>query len=147
MLWTERMLVYEVLPTLQSQVRSESLAQALDEHLEETRHHVANVENAFRAVGAETSSALSAPADGLQRAHDETAQKLTEPQLADVFHASAAITTEHLEIASYDALLELARALGATDAAKLLDENRAQEAAALATLSKLLPQLSKELSS
>ncbi len=141
------MLVYEVLPKLQQEIRSEALAQAIGEHLEQTRGHVTNVENAFRSVGVETSSVRSAPADALKQSHDETAEKIADAQLRDLFHAAAAIHTEHFEIAAYDGVLELAEALDATDARKLLDANRAEELAALATLTKVAPRLRKELAS
>ena len=82
-LWVERMLVFEVLPSLRKQVQSESLAAAVEEHLAQTRGHVTRVEEAFRALGAEPVSARSAPAAALASEHEETAGKIAEPRLAD----------------------------------------------------------------
>jgi ferritin-like metal-binding protein YciE len=145
MLWVERMLVFEVLPELHRQVQSESLAAAVEEHLAQTRGHVTRVEEAFRALGAEPASARSAPAAALADEHRETTAKLAEPRLADLFHAGAAIRTEHLEIAGYDVLIELARALGRGDVEGLLDRNRHEEAQTLETLEKLAEQLRGQL--
>jgi len=61
MLWTERMLAFEVLPGLQKQVKNKSLAALVDEHLGQTHQHVARAETAFRAFGAEPASGRSAP--------------------------------------------------------------------------------------
>ena len=141
MLWVERMLVLEVLPSLYKQVQSESLAAAVEEHLAQTRGHVTRVEEVFRALGAEPVSARSAPAAALAAEHEETAGKIAEPRLADLFHAGAAITTEHYEIASYDVLLELARTLGRDDLERPLEQNRREEADALDRLLKLAEAL------
>ncbi|HEX6701071.1 MAG TPA: DUF892 family protein [Gaiellaceae bacterium] len=145
MLWIERTLVFEVLPELHRQVQSESLAAAVEEHLAQTRGHVTRVEVAFRALGAEPVSARSAPAAALADEHREVAAKIVEPQLADLFHAGAAIRTEHLELAAYDLLLELARALDRDDVAEPLTQNRAEEAEALARVEALAEQLRREL--
>lgn len=142
MLWVERMLVFEVLPSLREQVQSESLAAAVEEHLAQTRGHVTRVEEAFRALGAEPVSARSAPAAALAAEHEETAGKIAEPRLADLFHAGAAITTEHFEIARYDVLLELAPEA----AQESLAQNRKEEAQALELLHELSGRLRGELS-
>jgi ferritin-like metal-binding protein YciE len=144
-LWVERMLVFEVLPELHKQVQSQSLAATIEEHLAQTREHVTRVEEAFRALGAEPASARSAPAAALADEHRETAAKIAEPRLADLFHAGAAIRTEHLELAAYNLLLELARALDRNDVAEPLARNRAEEAEALARLEALAEQLRREL--
>jgi ferritin-like metal-binding protein YciE len=141
MLWVERMLVFEVLPELRREVESESLAAALEEHLAQTHGHVARCEEAFRALGAEPASARNAAAAALAAQHRETTAKLAEPRLADLFHAGGAIETEHLEIASYDVLIELARALGREDVERLLAETRAEEAQALERLGELAQDL------
>ena len=141
MLWVERMLVFEVLPSLRKQVQSESLAAAVEEHLAQTRGHVTRVEEAFRALGAEPVSARSAPAAALASEHEETTGKIAEPRLADLFHAGAAITTEHYEIASYDVLLELAPEA----VRESLAQNRDEEAQALERLRGLADNLRGQL--
>jgi ferritin-like metal-binding protein YciE len=145
MLWTERMLVFDVLPSLQKSVKSESLVAAVEEHLAETHGHVSRVERVFQAFGVEPSSARNGAAEALKQQHEETSGKLSEPQLADVFHASAAVHTEHLEIASYDSLLQLVQTLGNGEAQDLLERNRREEAAALEKVQKIAERLRKEL--
>jgi ferritin-like metal-binding protein YciE len=99
------------------------------------------VEAAFRSVGVEPVSARSAPAEALASAHRETAARIVEPRLRDLFHAGGAIRTEHLELAAYAAGLGLARALGAGEAERLLEENRAGEEEALRRLTELSARL------
>jgi ferritin-like metal-binding protein YciE len=147
MLWVERMLVFEVLPELRKQVQSESLAAAVEEHLAQTHEHVVRVEEAFRALGAEPVSARSAPAAALAAEHAEVAAKIAEPRLADLFHAAAAIHTEHLELAGYETLIELARALDHPEVEGSLEQNWREEAETLERLRKLAERLREQLPS
>jgi len=137
MLWTERMLAFEVLPQLHKQVKSESLAALVEEHLGETHQHVARVESAFRAFGAEPASGRHAAAAGAKDQHEELASKISDPMLADFFHAGAAMQTEQLEIAGYGLLLELLDALNRDEVARLLEENCKDERNTLERLRKL----------
>jgi ferritin-like metal-binding protein YciE len=102
---------------------------------------VTRVEDAFRALGAEPVSARSAPAAALAAEHEVVAGKIAEPRLADLFHAGAAITTEHFEIAGYDLLLKLApEAVHGS-----LAQNREEEAQALERLRRLAEELRDQL--
>jgi ferritin-like metal-binding protein YciE len=144
MLWTERMLAFEVLPELQRQVRSQPLADAIARHLEQTKEHAARVEQAFRTVGAETSSNLCAPVEKLAEHHDELAEQIVEERLRDTFHAAAAAQTEHQEIALYDALITVAKAMEQNDAVELLEQNRDEERDALEALERETERLARE---
>jgi len=141
MLWIERTLAFEVLPELHKQVKSQSLAELVEEHLGQTQQHVARVESAFRAFGVEPAAGRSAPLAGAKDQHQEVAAKITEVQLADFFHAAAAIQTEQLEIAGYRVLLELAGVLDRDEVAHLLEENCKEDEAALERLRKLSSEL------
>jgi ferritin-like metal-binding protein YciE len=93
------------------------------------------LEEVFRALGAEPSSNLNPPVEKLAEHHDELAGSFSNDRLEDVFHASAAATTEHHELAAYDTLLTLAGAVELPDDARgLLEQNRAEEAEALGRL-------------
>lgn len=127
-------------------MRSEGLAKAVDEHLEQTREHGPRLEQVFRALDAEPSSNLSPPVEKLAQHHDELADSFADDRLADCFHATAAAATEHNELAAYDALLALSRSVDlADDARELLERNRAEEAEALERLEQELQRLAGEL--
>ena len=145
MLWVERMLAFEVLPELYREVRMQSLKRGVGEHLEQTKGHVVRVEQAFRSLGLDPSSNLSMAVDGMRRQHSEVTEKLANERLADLFHASAAIRTEHFEIASYTALIELAEAMRADEVADLLEQNKKEEEQTLKELEKLAERLAKEV--
>jgi ferritin-like metal-binding protein YciE len=145
LLWTERMLAFEVLPNLDRAVKSQKLAQTVREHLEETKEHATRLEEVFRAVGAEPSSNLFPPVEKLAAHHEELVGKIQDEVLADVYHAAAAATTEHVELASYDALLRVGATLELGDARKLLQQNRDEEARALVKLEDELERLVGDL--
>jgi ferritin-like metal-binding protein YciE len=135
-----------VLPKLHAAVQGEGLASTVAEHLEQTREHGPRLEEVFRAVDAEPSSNLCPPVEKLAQHHDELAESLADERLADVFHAAAAATTEHHELAAYGTLLALAPALELTDEARgLLERNRAEEAEALRRLEAELERLAGDL--
>jgi len=126
------MLAFQVLPSLVEAVEDERLAEALRQHLRETRAQSLRAEQAFRALGLEPSSNRSGPLEALAKEHDELAEKVVPPRLRDAFHAAAAAATEHVELALYDAAIELAKALGAPDEATgALEESRDEEERAL----------------
>jgi ferritin-like metal-binding protein YciE len=141
-LFVERLLSFEVLPELLKQVSDPQLVGALAEHLEQTKRHVGNVEAAFRAVGAEPSSSLSKPFVGLKDQHAQIASSVKAAGLADLWHAAAAIHTEHYEIAAYRQLRSLASALGLEELDRLLAENLRDEEEALERLERAADAMS-----
>ena len=143
LLWIERTLAFELLPTVIGEVRDGELKQALEDHLGETRVHASRVESAFRVAGIEAASARSAALAGLKEHHDE--QQVTEETLRDLVAASASGRVEHLELALYDSVIGLARQLGLDESADLLEQNRSEEQAALDRVSGVAARLRQEL--
>jgi ferritin-like metal-binding protein YciE len=132
-----------VLPQTIAAVRDAELKDAFAAHLEETRLHVARVESAFRAAGAEPAAARSGGLAGLKAQHD--AQEVKEPTLRDVLDAGAGIRVEHFELALYDSLGGLAKTLGLAESAGLLAENRKEEDKALDRLTGIAGRLRSAL--
>jgi ferritin-like metal-binding protein YciE len=130
-LFIERMLSFEVLPEMLKAVSDDELAGHLATHLQETKRHVEAVEAAFRAVGAEPSSAHSLPFGGLIDQHEQLASSAKSPVLVDAVHAHAAAQVEQYEIRGYRTLLSLAAAIDAGDVVALLEPVLADEEHAL----------------
>jgi ferritin-like metal-binding protein YciE len=145
LLWIERTLFFEVLPDVHDDAQSPELQKLLTEHRAETRAHAARVEDALRAVGAEPASAASPPLTKLAEQHEQDAQQITHRGLRDVFHCAGAVRTEHYELACYDAAIGLAEQLGQKDAARLLEQNRDEDAKALEKVEKLAERLRGDL--
>lgn len=140
-LYAEQSLV-KALPKLRDEASDEELKTGFEEHLTETKQHVENVKQAFESMG-ETAKAEKCPGiDGIKKEHDEfMSSEDPSPEVCDMFLTGAGARTEHYEIAAYSGLVTMAKSLGEDDAAKLLEENLAQEKEAL----KKLETISKRL--
>ena len=64
--------------------------------------------------------------------------------LVDMVDAGAAARTEHYEIAAYNGLIEMARALGESEAVGLLEENLKEEREALHEVESVAKKLRDE---
>jgi len=145
LLWIERKLFFEIIPAVHDGAHAPELQEALTSHREETRTHCVRVEQAIRAVGAEPASAASLPLEKLNEVHGEHAQEITHRVLRDVFHCAGVVRTEHYELSCYDPAIQLARELGHKECARLLEQNRDEDANALKKIEKLAAKLQDEL--
>ena len=143
-LYVEKALVDEVLPTLIGQVQDTKFRKGLEKHLEETRGHVTNVEQVFDELGESPKTEECIGFEGLRKEHDELAREVTD-DLVDLVDAGAAARTEHYEIAAYSGLIEMARALGEQNAVALLDENLKSERETLREVESIEKNLRDEL--
>jgi ferritin-like metal-binding protein YciE len=129
-LYVEQKLSDEVLPKLIQEVRDPDFRKGLERHLEQTRGHVTNVEQVFDLLGAPPEAEKCIGFEGLKKEHDELTSEVDE-SLVDMVDTGAAARTEHYEIAAYSGLIEMARALGESEAVGLLEENLKEEREAL----------------
>jgi ferritin-like metal-binding protein YciE len=125
--WAEKKLV-KTLPKLSEAAHSEELRNAFDMHLKETENHVTRIEQAFSLMQ-EKSDATECPAmkgiveegeDIIDETEDKTAQR-------DVGLIFAGQKAEHYEIATYGALIELAREMGQMQVADLFTQTLGEE--------------------
>src|SRR5690349_11802175 len=101
-LYVERTLV-KALPKLQKEASDKELAKGFGDHLAETKQHVANVEEAFKAVGERPKAEKCPGIEGIKQEHDDfVAQESPSPAVLDSFLTGAGSRTEHYEIAAYD---------------------------------------------
>ena len=129
-LYVEQRLTEEVLPTLIQEVQDADFRKGLERHLEQTRGHITNVEQIFDSMGEQSETEKCLGFEGLKKEHDEMTTEVSE-SLIDIVDTGAAARTEHYEIAAYSGLIEMARALGESEAVGLLEENLKEEREAL----------------
>jgi ferritin-like metal-binding protein YciE len=146
LLTVETTLAKLVLPHLAQTIMDDDLKQLVRKHLSETKTHVENVKQAFKALGAEPAGKPGPGLDGL-RAERETKVGEIAPGLRAGFDCAAARGTEHYEINLYDAAIRVATALGEGDVADLLRTNLAQETGALEQLAAQADRLAQQLES
>lgn len=129
-LYVEEQLAQEVLPKVISEVQHDEFRTSLENHLEETRRHIENVEQVFETLGESPQTEKCVGFEGLKKEKEELTSKVPD-MLVDAVNAGAAARVEHYEIAAYTGLIEKARALGEQDVVTLLDENLKEEKEAL----------------
>ena len=142
-LYVERDLASTTLPQLIGEVKDAEFREALENHLEETRQHVANVEKVFEIFDEEPQAEECPGFEGLKTEHAELVSD-TSADLIDAVDLGAAARTESYEIAAYEGLRRMAKAMGEDEAVELLDTNLAQEKEALRTVEKISTRVSNE---
>jgi ferritin-like metal-binding protein YciE len=142
-LYVERNLAEETLPQLIEEVQDEEFRTGLEKHLGQTRRHVENVERVFAEFGEEVEVERCVGFDGLKQEHAMLAGE-SSPTLIDLIDVGAAARTENYEIAAYEGLRRMAKALGEDKAVDLLDENLRDEKETLRQVEKIATRLSRE---
>jgi ferritin-like metal-binding protein YciE len=142
-LHVERGLAEETLPKLIGEVTDEEFKSGLESHLEQTRQHVANVERVFELLGEEAEAEKCIGFEGLKTEHDQLVEE-SASMLIDIVDVGAAARTENYEIAAYEGLRRMAKAMGEDEAVELLDENLKQEKETLRDVEKIATRLSNE---
>jgi ferritin-like metal-binding protein YciE len=126
-LWAEKKLV-KVLPKLQEAASHDRLKQAFSDHLEETRNHVERLKDVFAIIDEEAEAQKCPAISGIAEEGEEIIDKTTEGTAQrDVGLIFAGQKAEHYEIATYGGLVSLARTLGYTKAAEILEKTLDEE--------------------
>jgi ferritin-like metal-binding protein YciE len=142
-LYVERALVEETLPGLIDEVEDEEFRTGLERHLNQTRRHVAKVEQVFELLDEEPSVEKCIGFEGLKAEHAQLVDE-TSSGLIDLVDVGAAARTENYEIAAYESLRRMAKGLGEDRAVGLLDENLKEEKETLREVEKVATRLTKE---
>ena len=142
-LYVEQKLTEEVLPKLIGEVSDPDFKKGLERHLDQTRGHVTNLEQIFDSMGEQSETEKCLGFEGLKKEHDEMIGEVS-PDLIDIVDTGAAARTEHYEIAAYSGLIEMARALGESEAVNLLEENLKEEREALREVESVAKKLRDE---
>jgi ferritin-like metal-binding protein YciE len=119
----------EVLKILESNIKSaqdEQVKELFDHHHDETEQHVANIEEAFQALGWDVDKAACPAIEGI-RAEGKANATRTDDAIVDTVLLQGAVETEHHEIGVYENLIINARAMDREDVAKILERNIEQE--------------------
>jgi ferritin-like metal-binding protein YciE len=142
-LYVERELAEKALPKLIDEVQDEEFKSGLEHHLEQTRRHVTNVEQVFELFDEEPLAEKCIGFEGLKAEHDKLVEE-SSSMLIDIVDVGAAARTENYEIAAYEGLRRMAKALGEDKAVDLLDSNLKEEKDALREVEKIATRLSNE---
>jgi ferritin-like metal-binding protein YciE len=123
------------LPKMQKAANDHRLSQRLGRHEKETREQVKRLERAFKALDVRPTRRQAAGIDGLATEFAESSGSVGDG-LVDVVTLNVASRVEHYEIAAYESLIEMARALGEREVQGLLERNLKEEKGMLADAGK-----------
>jgi ferritin-like metal-binding protein YciE len=117
----------KALPKMASAASAPELQQGFEKHLKQTEGHVQRLEQIFEALGESPKGKKCVGMEGLIKEGSETMEEGFEGAVLDSALIGAARRVEHYEMAAYDAVSMLAKVLGETKHASLLEETLAEE--------------------
>ena len=132
-----------MLPKLISEVTDEEFRKALESHLDQTEGHVNRLKTVFEQLGEEPEVEPCIGFKGLKKEHAKLVEE-TSAEAIDMVDLGAAARTENYEIAAYEGLRRMAKAMGEDKAVDLLDANLSEEKEALRTVERIATRISNE---
>lgn len=135
--WAEKALT-KALPKMAKETSSSQLKTAFNNHLKETEKQIQRLEQVFEKLG-ETAKAKKCEAmQGLIEESEEIMKETKDDtSTRDAALIISAQKVEHYEIATYGGLVQLARTLGKTEVAKILQVTLNEEKKADELLTKI----------
>jgi ferritin-like metal-binding protein YciE len=115
------------LPKLAKSSSNPELERALSDHKRQTQDQVRRLEEVFDMIGKKPRAKKCDGILGIVAEGDEVLKEADEGTICDAGIIAAAQAAEHYEIARYGTLCAWAKALGKSDAARLLKETLEEE--------------------
>lgn len=119
--------ITDALPKLIEAATAPELKTALETHLQETRGHVARLEQVLNRTEGPVKSKKNKGIDALITEGDDMVTDATDPAVRDAGIIGAAQKVEHYEIAVYGTLRRYAEILNQTQDANLLQQTLQEE--------------------
>ena len=138
-------IVLEMLGELIKETKIADVKAAVKHHEAETKQQLKNLDKIFSLLGEKPEETTCHAAEGLKEEHKALKEEKPSPLVLEVGNLAGAAKTEHYEIASYTALIQMAKDLGETDVAALLKENLDQEKEMAKTVESLSKQVGKDV--
>lgn len=129
--------IVKALPKMIEKASDPELAEALSNHLEETKGHVSKVEGLLRQTTGDASTSTCKVISALVTEAEDTMTDVTNPSVLDVALIGAAQQVEHHEIAVYGTLRNWSQLIGLDTHATILQTILEEEKNADETLTEL----------
>jgi ferritin-like metal-binding protein YciE len=136
-LWSAELQLVSALPKFAGAASSDTLRTAVEDHLAETRGHVARLERIIRSLALQYPNEECAAMQGLLREGERVMSASGDPIARDVALIAATQRIEHYEIAAYGTVCALADELGLGQVSDVLRETLNEESDADRTLTKI----------
>ena len=119
--------ITKALPDMIEKATDDELRSGFAEHLEQTREHIARLEQVFSLHGIDAGGVDCPAIDGIIEETDEISGDVDDSEVLDAALIAAAQAVEHYEITRYGSLIAWAKQLGREDEALVLEETLAEE--------------------
>ena len=120
--------IVKALPKMAKKASSEHLAQAFNQHREQTEGQIERLEQVFEMIDKPARAKKCEAIEGIIKEAEEVMKEADDDTVRDAGMLAAAQAVEHYEISRYGTLKAWALKLGFNDAAELLDETLQEEA-------------------
>ena len=117
----------KALPKMAKAACSDELRVGFEKHLEQTKCHVQRLEEIFESLDESPKGKKCVGMEGLVKEGSEVTEEDFEEAVLDAGLIGAARRVEHYEMAAYGAVCEIAKVLGQTKHASLLEKTLAEE--------------------
>jgi ferritin-like metal-binding protein YciE len=129
--------IVKSLPDMIEKATNRELVQGFKKHLDETKNHVARLDQVFKLHGVQAKGVDCPAIDGIIEEAEDIAGEVEDKEVLDAALIAAAQAVEHYEITRYGTLVAWAHQLGRDDCAALLQKNLDEEKATDKKLSTL----------
>ncbi|WP_439541793.1 YciE/YciF ferroxidase family protein [Hyphomicrobium sp.] len=130
-------LIVKSLPKMAKAADSSELAKAFTGHLEESKEHVARLEEVFASLELKPKASKCPAMDGILEEADSLMEEIKDPDTRDAAMIAAAQAVEHYEITRYGTLISWADLLGHKKASQILGKTLKEEYGADSKLTKI----------
>jgi ferritin-like metal-binding protein YciE len=117
----------KALPKMAKAASSDELRTGFEKHREETKGHVQRLEEIFESLDQSPKGKKCVGMEGLVKEGSEVMEEDFEEAVLDAGLIGAARRVEHYEMAAYGTVHEIAKVLGETNHASLLEKTLAEE--------------------
>jgi ferritin-like metal-binding protein YciE len=121
--------ILKALPKMIDKASNADLKNGFSEHLEQTRGHVARLEQVFDMLDLDAEGVDCPAIDGIIEEANEVSGEVEDKRALDAALIAAAQAVEHYEMTRYGTLVAWAEEAGRTDCARLLKETLEEERA------------------
>jgi ferritin-like metal-binding protein YciE len=129
--------ILKALPKMVKAASNQKLATGFQKHLEQTKEHATRLEKILQDQGETTHGPKCHGMEGVLKEGAEMIEARADAEVRDAGLISSAQRVEHYEMAGYGCVVEYAKLLGETEAAKLLQATLNEEEETNEKLTKL----------
>jgi ferritin-like metal-binding protein YciE len=130
--------IMEALPKVIEKISTQTVREALQSHLNETRTQIERLDQIFSSSNEDPHGKKCVGMAGiLQEGNEEMAETMDSKDLMDAVLIGACLKVEHYEVSAYETAIAFTQLLGETDASNLLTKTLEEEKAAQGKLGQL----------